>query len=483
MPNQDVLWAGRFLKPPTERTIAYTASFSVDKRLAWYDVIGSIAHAKMLAKQGILRPDDAKEIVAGLKALLKEIEAGHAKFDEKLEDIHTNVEFLLTARIGEAGGRLHTARSRNDQVVTDFRLYVRDSTLEVIELIEKLQIELMAQARAHTRTIMPGFTHMQHAQPVSLGHHLLAHVAKLQRDANRMLDSYKRVNLCPLGSAALAGTTYPIDREYAARLLAFDGPTLNSMDSVSDRDFAAEFLFCASLAMVHLSQFAEELVIWSTPEFGFVELSEAHSTGSSIMPQKKNPDVAEMIRGRAAKTIGNLTSMLAILKGLPLTYDSDLSGDKELVFSTADVLVPSLRIETDMLAAAKFDEKRMLEAARLGYLNATELADYLTTKGLPFRQAHEATGKAVREAISKGKRLEELSLEELREFSSLVGPDVYEAMSLESGLARRTSFGGTAPPAVKEQLSRLRVEQNKVQRSVHVEKARISNAYEKLISQ
>jgi argininosuccinate lyase len=367
-------------------------------------------------------------------------------------------------------------------VVTDFRLYLRDLTLEAIELIGKLQTELMAQARTHTRTIMPGFTHMQHAQPVSLGHHLLAHATKLQRDAERLLDSYKRVNLCPLGAAALAGTTYPIDRAYAAKLLAFDGPTMNSMDTVSDRDFAAEFLFDAALTMVHLSSFSEELILWSTPEFGFAELSEAHSTGSSIMPQKKNPDVAEMARGRSAKTIGNLTSMLALLKGLPLTYDSDLSGDKELVFSSADVLLPSLEIVQDMLSAIKFDEVRMLEAAGKGYINATELADYLTTKGLPFRQAHDASAKAVREAICQGKRLEEMSVEELRGFSPLVGPDVYEAMSLRSGLERRTSFGGTAPPAVKEQLSLLRESMNAVQVPVRSEKARIAKAYAKLNS-
>ena len=483
MPSKGVLWAGRFKEAASERTLVYTASLSVDKRLAWYDITGSIAHAKMLGKQGILSPEDAKAIVDGLKVLLKEVEAGHAQFSEKLEDIHTNIESMLTESIGEVGGRLHTARSRNDQVVTDFRLYIRDLTLETIETIGRLQTELMAQARTHMKTIMPGFTHMQHAQPVSLGHYLLAHALKLQRDAERLQDSYGRVNLCPLGSAALAGTTYPIDREYTAKLLAFDGPTLNSMDSVSDRDFAAEFLFCAALAMVHLSQLSEEIVIWSTPEFGFAELSDAHSTGSSIMPQKKNPDVAEMARGRAAKTIGNLTSMLALLKGLPLTYDSDLSGDKELVFSSADVLLPSLEIETDMLSAIEFDEGRMRQAAGLGYINATELADYLTMKGLPFRQAHEATGRAVREAISQNKRLEEMSLEDLRKFIPLVGPDVYRAISLESGLMRRKSFGGTSPSAVKEQLGLLKERYGAVQRSVRSEKDRIAKAYSKLINQ
>ncbi|MDD1770221.1 MAG: argininosuccinate lyase [Methanomassiliicoccales archaeon] len=480
MPNQRVLWAGRFKEAASERTLAYTSSLAVDKRLAWYDIVGSMAHAKMLGKQGILTPGDSKKIVDGLKVLLKEVEEGRAIFSDKFEDIHTNVEFQLTERIGEAGGRLHTARSRNDQVVTDFRLYLRDLTLETIDLIGSLQTALIKQAKSHTRTVMPGFTHMQHAQPVSLGHHLLAHVTKLQRDAERLLDSYERVNLCPLGSAALAGTTYPIDRALVAEMLAFDGPTLNSMDSVSDRDFAAEFLFCAALTMVHLSSFSEELVIWSTPEFGFAELSEAHSTGSSIMPQKKNPDVAEMARGRSAKSIGNLTSMLSLLKGLPLTYDSDLQGDKELVFSTADVLIPSLEIEADVLSAIRFDKKRMLAAAGQGYINATELADYLTRKGLPFRQAHEATGKAVREAISQGKKLEEMSLEDLLKFSSLVDTDVYQAMSLESGLERRTSFGGTSPSAVKEQIRLLGERQSAVLRSVRAEKLRIAKAYTKL---
>ena len=483
MPNQRVLWAGRFKEAASERTLAYTSSLAVDRRLAWYDIVGSIAHAKMLGKQGILVPRDAKKIVDGLKVLLKEVEQGRASFSDKLEDIHTNVEFLLTERIGEAGGRLHTARSRNDQVVTDFRLYLRDLTLETIDLIGTLQSELMKQAKAHTSTIMPGFTHMQHAQPVSLGHHLLAHASKLQRDAERLLDSYKRLNLCPLGSAALAGTTYPIDRKLVAEMLAFDGPTLNSMDSVSDRDFAAEYLFCAALTMVHLSSFSEELVIWSTPEFGFAELSEAHSTGSSIMPQKKNPDVAEMARGRSAKAIGNLTSMLALLKGLPLTYDSDLQGDKELVFSTADVLVPSLEIEADMLSAIRFDEKRMLDAAGHGYINATELADYLTKKGLPFRQAHEATGKAVREAIRQGKTLEEMNLKDLRKFSPLVESDVYQAMSLKSGLERRTSFGGTSPSAVKEQMRLLAERRSAIRKSVKAEKDRIAKAYAELIDQ
>ena len=436
----------------------------------------------MLAKQGILPKSDVRSMVNGLHDLMEELETGDFRFSEKLEDVHTNVEFRLIERIGEAGARLHTARSRNDQVATDFRMFLRDYSLETCSLIANLQKVLMAKAEENLDTIMPGFTHMQHAQPVTLAHHLLAHVARLQRDLERCLDSYQRLNVCPLGSAALAGTTFPIDRAYVSRSLGFKAPCENSMDGVSDRDFAAEYGFVAALCMMHLSSICEEIVLWSSPEFGFVEVSDAFATGSSIMPQKKNPDVAELVRGRSSIALGELTALLAMLKALPLTYNRDLQEDKARVFAIADTLTSCLTITASMISTAKYDKERMLNACQKGYLNATELADYLVLKGVPFRHAHEITGKAVRYALEKDVSLQELTIKELRGFSSFIKKDVFKVLSVQSCVERRTSYGGTASSAVKEQLGRARSASLREEKKAEAESKRLKVAYSKLLA-
>jgi argininosuccinate lyase len=450
--SEKVLWSGRFENGPARSTIEFTSSIGIDVRLAWFDVMGSIAHAQMLEEQGIIPSADGKKIIDGLQGIIREIETGEVGFDESSEDVHSSVEFLLTKRIGEAGARLHTARSRNDQVVTDFRLFMREATLDAIEALVGLQEELTTIGVRHRETIMPGFTHVQHAQPVTLGFHLMAHAFKLQRDTERLMDSYKRVNVCPLGSAALAGTTYPIDRHLTADLLGFDHPSENAMDTVSDRDFALEYCFISSLTMCHLSSMAEELVLWSGPEFGFVELSDGYSTGSSIMPQKKNPDVAELIRGRTARGTGALVSMLTLIKGLPLSYNRDLQEDKESVFRSHDNLLACLRMMTGMLHEANFQPENMRKALKGGFLNATDLADYLVKKGMPFRQSHEVVGRMVRHCIEQKIGLEDLSDEKMKDFSSLIGPDAQSAIAMEECVRNRTSYGGTAPSQVDNQI-------------------------------
>ncbi|MCE5296208.1 MAG: argininosuccinate lyase [Euryarchaeota archaeon] len=450
--SEKVLWSGRFDKAPTDETIEFTSSLSVDIRLAWYDVMGSMAHARMLVKQGIISAEDGDRIHNGLGDILKEIESGTVEIDGKSEDVHSGIEMLLTKRIGDAGARLHTARSRNDQVATDFRMYMRDATLETIESLTGLQEALIAHAERHMDTVLPGFTHVQHAQPVTLGFHLMAYTFKLQRDADRMIDSYKRLNLCPLGAAALAGTTYPIDRHMTSSLLGFSRPTDNAMDAVSDRDFAVEYCFDAALGMCHLSSLAEELVYWSSPEFGFVEISEGYSTGSSIMPQKKNPDVAELVRGRTSRATGSLMSMLTLMKGLPMSYNRDLQEDKEAVFRSIDNYNACLRMMAGMMSEARFDPERMSEALKGGFLNATDLADYLVKKGLPFRLSHEVVGKMVRHCVKNKIGLEEMQVKEMKEFSSLIGPDVMKAISIEECVNRRMSFGGTSPSQVENQV-------------------------------
>jgi argininosuccinate lyase len=476
------MWAGRFKEIASDQTLAFSSSLLIDRRLAWYDIVGSIAHARMLAKQRILPKSDVQSMVTGLHDLMEELETGDFRFSEKLEDVHTNVEFRLTERIGEAGARLHTARSRNDQVATDFRMFLRDYTLETCSLIANLQKVLMAKAEEHIDTIMPGFTHMQHAQPVTLAHHLLSHVARLQRDLERCLDSYQRLNVCPLGSAALAGTTFPIDRAYVSRSLGFKAPCENSMDGVSDRDFAAEYGFVSTLCMMHLSSICEEIVLWSSPEFGFVEVSDAFATGSSIMPQKKNPDVAELVRGRSSVALGELTALLTMLKALPLTYNRDLQEDKARVFAIADTLTSCLTITASMISTSKYDKERMLAACQKGYLNATELADYLVVKGVPFRHAHEITGKAVRYAIEKNVSLQDLTLKEMRSFSSIIKKDVFKVLSVQSCVERRTSYGGTASSAVKEQLRRARSISLSGEKKAEAEGKRLKAAYSKLLA-
>lgn len=432
--------------------MSFTSSLDVDVMLSFYDVMGSLAHVRMLKKCEIIPSDDADRIIEGLKTIAAEMENGEFKMDESLEDIHTNVEFRLTDLIGPAGGKLHTGRSRNDQVATDFRMYLRDMTLETVKNIDLLIDSLITIAKDNGDTVMPGFTHMQHAQPVTLAQHMLAHAFKLSRDAQRFLDAFERLNLCPLGSAALAGTTYPIDREMTARSLGFKGPTFNSMDSVSDRDFVTELVFCASLTSIHLSSMSEELVMWSSQEFGFIEMADKYTTGSSIMPQKKNPDIAELIRGRSGAINGSLVTMLMMIKGLPLSYNRDLQEDKKPVMESLDSLNSCLTMMSKVISTMKVRSDVMLSKVTSGFINATDLADYLVTKGVPFREAHGIVGASVRYCIDNGKKLDDLSVEEFNKFSPLISDDVYQFIDVRNCVERRSSFGGTSSASTDYQL-------------------------------
>lgn len=447
------LWSGRFEKGMEESTLRFTSSLDVDSALAFYDVMGSLAHVKMLKKCGIIPAKDADKIVDGLKKIAASLEAGTLELDDNLEDIHTNIEVKLTAMIGPAGGKLHTGRSRNDQVATDFRMYLRDAALEAADAIDDLITALLKVAESHGGTIMPGFTHMQHAQPITLAQHFLAHVFRLSRDADRFMDAVQRMNKCPLGAAALAGTTYPIDRKMTADLLGFKEPTENSMDTVSSRDNVSELAFCAAMVAVDMSSICEELVIWSSPEFGFIEMDDKYTTGSSIMPQKKNPDIAELIRGRTGSVIGSLVTMLAISKGLPLSYNRDLQEDKKAVMDAIQCVTDSATMLAKVIHTTGYKTERMLQATVSGFINATDLADYLVTKGVPFREAHGIVGEAVRYCISNGKKLEELSEKEFAKFSKDIGKDVYEILKVESCVERRNSYGGTSSASVDEQIS------------------------------
>ncbi len=449
-------WAGRFKEKTAGSVEAFTESISFDWRLWPYDIQGSIAHARMLARQGIISGDDADKIIAGLQEIASEIEAGKFRFRQDLEDIHMNIEAALIKKIGTSGGKLHTARSRNDQVALDLRLYLRAEVEGFIKTIKKLQRVLLRLAQRHADTIMPGYTHLQRAQPVTLGHHILAYVEMLQRDRERLQDALKRINTLPLGACALAGTTLPIDRAYVARLLRFKRIADNSMDAVSDRDFALEFLSIGSILMLHLSRMAEELVLWSTEEFSFIELPDAFTTGSSIMPQKKNPDVAELIRGKVGSVYGALISLLTTMKALPLAYNRDMQEDKLPVFDTVDTLNSVLTILAEMLPRVRFNKKRMKETAAAGYSLATDLAEYLVGKDLPFRDAHEVTGRIVRHAIERGSELHELTLDEFKGFSPLIGADIFELLTIEKAVKRRNSRGGTSPDEVRRQIDRLR---------------------------
>ncbi len=478
-----VLWSGRFKDGTSDETLRFTSSLSIDQRLSGYDVLGSIAHTKMLTGQKIISSKDGEMIICALKDILRSIDNGELGISPDLEDIHSNIEFLLTERTKDAGSRLHTARSRNDQVVTDVRMAVRDQTLGAVQAIVALQKVLSDLGGEHLEDIMPGFTHVQHAQPITLGHHLLAHASKLGRDADRFMDSYKRLNICPLGSSALAGTTYDIDRFQTADLLGFTSPTINSIDAVSDRDFVAEFIFAAALCMVHLSSICEELVYWSSPEFGFVEISDAYSTGSSIMPQKKNPDVAELTRGRSATAIGDLVSILTLMKGLPLSYNRDLQEDKTYLFRIADTLIPCLAMTAAMIRTARFRTDIMLEATKDGFLNATDLADYLVVKGLPFRKAHEVVGKIVQYAIKENKHLDDLTLGELRSFSDMMDEDVFSVLPVEACVRRRCSMGGTSPEAVREQIRSMEGIISEEIKFFELENARLSRVWERLLDQ
>ena len=443
-------WSGRFAEPMSERMQRFNASVDFDQRLARADIAGSLAHARMLAAQGILSHDDLAAIERGLAAIGREIDSGEFQWQRALEDVHFNIERRLTALVGDAGKRLHTARSRNDQVATDVRLWLRGEIDALRDSIAALRRALLDLAERHADTVMPGFTHLQVAQPVTFGHHLMAYDAMLARDAERLRDCRARVNRSPLGSAALAGTSFPIDRESAARALGFEGLTPNSIDAVADRDFAIEFAAAAALAMVHLSRFAEELVLWSTPAFGFVTLADRFCTGSSIMPQKKNPDVPELVRGKSARVIGHLTALLVLMKGQPLAYNKDNQEDKEPLFDTVDTLADSLAIMTDLVATGLTpNAARMREAAREGHATATDLADYLVRKGVAFRDAHEAVARAVRAADTRGCDLAALPIADLRRFSPLIDDDVLDALTLEGSVRSRNHAGGTAPDQVR----------------------------------
>ncbi|MFM1910652.1 MAG: hypothetical protein RJB18_43 [Pseudomonadota bacterium] len=454
--QQDKVWSGRFNEPVSELVKRYTASVDFDKRLAAFDIQGSLAHSKMLGAQGIISQDDVAQIAQGLNEILQEIQAGQFEWRLDLEDVHLNIEKRLTDKIGDAGKRLHTGRSRNDQVSTDVRLWLRSVADDVIAGIRKLQTSIVDLAETHFDTAMPGFTHLQVAQPVTFGHHLLAYFEMLQRDAARFADARKRINRLPLGAAALAGTSYPIDREMVAKELGFDGVCENSLDAVSDRDFAIEFTAAAALVMTHLSRFSEELILWSSPRFAFVDIADRFCTGSSIMPQKKNPDVPELVRGKTGRVTGHLMALLTLMKSQPLAYNKDNQEDKEPLFDTADTLLVTLEIYADMLRGIKVNKEAMRQAATEGFATATDLADYLVKKGTPFRDAHEVVALAVRHAVDKGCDLSDLPLAELQKFSAQISEDVYQVLTLEGSLASRNHIGGTAPAQVKQAIARAR---------------------------
>ena len=449
-------WSARFSEPVAELVKRYTASVDFDKRLALHDIEGSLAHADMLQSVGLLSAAELDAIRGGMATIRDEIERGVFVWSIDLEDVHLNIEKRLTDLVGDAGKRLHTARSRNDQVATDIRLWLRAAIDDAGTLLAALQGALVDLAEAHADTIMPGFTHLQVAQPVTFGHHLMAYVEMFSRDAERLADCRRRVNRLPLGAAALAGTSYPIDRERVARTLGFDGVCGNSLDAVSDRDFAIEFCAAASIAMVHVSRFSEELVIWMSPRVGFIDLADRFCTGSSIMPQKKNPDVPELARGKTGRVVGHLTALLVLMKGQPLAYNKDNQEDKEPLFDVADTLSDTLRIFVDLVGGIQVKAARMRQAAAEGFSTATDLADYLVKKGLAFRDAHEAVAHAVRRASEAGKDLSELSLEQLRTFSALVGDDVYAVLTPEGSVAARDHIGGTAPAQVRAAVARAR---------------------------
>ena len=453
IPLQQALWSGRFESGMDDSTLQFTSSLDVDSRLAFYDVMGSLAHVKMLKACGILPAEDVDKIVEGLKVILAEVKEGRFDLDYALEDIHTNVEFTLTSRIGPAGGKLHTGRSRNDQVAVDFRMYMRDAALEAAEAVDSLMMSLVKVAEENGDAVMPGFTHMQHAQPVSLAQHMLAHAFKFSRDADRFLDAFRRMDKCPLGAAALAGTTYPIDRRMTSEALGFKEPTENSMDTVSDRDFVTELAYCAAQTAIHLSSLCEELVLWSSQEFGFVEMDDKYTTGSSIMPQKKNPDIAELVRGKTGSVIGSLVTMMVMTKGLPLTYNRDLQEDKAPVMDSMATVISSAKMMSKVVATSKFNTERMMEVTSRGQINATDLADYLVTKGVPFREAHGIVGAAVRHSIDSGRNLEDMSLDELKGFCDRIENDVFQILPVKRCMERRDSYGGTSPGSTDVQIS------------------------------
>ena len=450
------LWGGRFTKQTDQLVFDFNASITFDKRLFHEDITGSIVHATMLAKQGILNEEEKKSIVEGLTGILEDVDAGKLAIDETQEDIHSFVEATLIHRIGDAGKKLHTGRSRNDQVALDMRLYTRARVAEMDGLLEKLLEAILDTMENNLDTYMPGFTHLQKAQPITLAHHYGAYFEMFKRDRQRLADIYKRMNYCPLGAGALAGTTYPLDREYTARLLRFEGPTLNSIDSVADRDYLIEFLSALSTIMMHLSRFSEEIIIWNSNEYQFVELDDAYSTGSSIMPQKKNPDIAELVRGKTGRVYGALMALLTTMKGLPLAYNKDMQEDKEMAFDAMDTVADCITLFTGMIQTMKFRKDRMAKSAMNGFTNATDAADYLVGKGVPFRDAHGIIGRLVLYCIEKDTSIDALSLEELRSISDKFDEDIYDAISLKTCVEKRLTIG-----APGEKMMKLVIERNK----------------------
>ncbi|MDZ7590564.1 MAG: argininosuccinate lyase [Rubrivivax sp.] len=454
--NKQQAWSALFSEPMSELVQRYTASVGFDQRLWRADIEGSLAHAEMLAAQGVVSAGDLADIRRGMAAITGEIESGRFPWKLELEDVHLNIEARLTALVGDAGKRLHTGRSRNDQVATDVRLWLRGEIDRIAALLGEMQRALVELAALHTETVMPGYTHMQVAQPVSFAHHLLAYVEMFSRDAERLADVRRRTNRLPLGAAALAGTSYPLDRERVAQTLGFDGVCQNSLDAVSDRDFALEFSAAASICMVHVSRLAEEIVLWMSQNFGFIDLADRYCTGSSIMPQKRNPDVAELARGKSGRVVGHLMALLTLMKGQPLTYNKDNQEDKEPLFDTVDTLADTLRIMAEMVGGISVKAEAMERAAMKGYATATDLADYLVKKGLPFRSAHETVAQAVKTAIARGLDLSQLPLAELQQFDARIGEDVFAVLTLRGSLAARQGLGGTAPVQVRAQIERHR---------------------------
>ena len=449
-------WGGRFEQSTDALMERFSASIAFDRILYAYDIAGSVAHCQMLAHCKIIKPSEAKKIVAGLRRIKKEFDAGRFEIDESLEDIHMNIEHRLARLIGPVAGKLHTARSRNDQICLDIRMYLRDEVGEIIGGLQKLAKTLLRLAASHIDHIIPGYTHLQRAQPVLLAHHLLAHLEMLLRDQDRMQDALKRINVMPLGSAALAGTNFPIDRNFTARLLKFPEVSHNSIDAVSDRDFLIEFASAAAILMMHLSRFCEEIILWSSSEFGMIELSDAFSTGSSIMPQKKNPDPAELIRGKSGRVYGSLVSLLTMMKSLPLAYNRDLQEDKEPLFDTVNTVKLCLAVFDGMMGTAKFKPIPLEKLQSRGFLTATDIADYLVLKGIPFREAHEITGKTVNYCLKNDKNLEQVSLAEFQKLSPRFKKDVLDHVSIEGSVQRKASYGGTAKKRVLGQIARLK---------------------------
>ncbi|MFC1858041.1 argininosuccinate lyase [Thermodesulfobacteriota bacterium] len=443
-------WDGRFSEKTNRSVEAFTSSIDIDKRLYKNDIDGSVAHCRMLAEAAIISEEEADLLIEGMGKIKREIERGEFEFDDSLEDIHMHIEARLIQDVGKVARKLHTARSRNDQVVLDTRMYLREVTLEILKMLVDFRKAILNLAGTHIDAVLPGYTHLQRAQPVLFSHHLMAYFEMFSRDADRFRDCLKRINVMPLGSAALAGTTFPVDREYTARQLHFPEISANSIDAVSDRDFIIEFLSSASLCMIHFSRLSEELVLWSSAEFNFIELPDAFATGSSIMPQKKNPDVPELVRGKTGRVFGNLMALLTLMKSLPLAYNRDMQEDKEPLFDTVGVLKDCTDIYTKMLPHLKINTSGMHKAATTGYMNATDLADYLVTKGMPFREAHSCIGSAVKYAADQNKELHELSLGELKSFSALIKEDIFDILSVEAMIDRRSCFGGTATKNVVE---------------------------------